>query len=180
MMPIERMRPEDFDAVFRLLSQSFPAGERRDTAGQCALLSDSAYRIDILRAPSGGVQALMASWDFDDFVFFEHFAVAPACRSGGIGGRMLDALLSRIPKPACLEAELPETELAARRIGFYERHGFTVNADYPYFQPALVPGGSPIPMQLLTTGGARTVSELRAIETLLHTRVYGQTLAAPV
>ena len=33
MMPIERMRPEDFDAVFRLLSQSFPAGERRDAAG---------------------------------------------------------------------------------------------------------------------------------------------------
>ena len=26
MMQIERMRPEDFDAVFRLLSQSFPAG----------------------------------------------------------------------------------------------------------------------------------------------------------
>ena len=54
-----RLRPEDFDAVFHLLSQSFPAGERRDTAGQRALLSDSAYRIDILRAPSGGVQALM-------------------------------------------------------------------------------------------------------------------------
>ena len=86
MMPIERMRPEDFDAVFRLLSQSFPAGERRDAAGQRALLSDSAYRIDILRAPSGGVQALMALWDFDDFVFFEHFAVDPACRNGGIGG----------------------------------------------------------------------------------------------
>ncbi len=42
MMPIERMRPEDFDAVFRLLSQSFPAGERRDAAGQRALLLDSA------------------------------------------------------------------------------------------------------------------------------------------
>ena len=168
MMPIERMRPEDFDAVFRLLSQSFPAGERRDAAGQRALLSDSAYHIDILRAPSGGVQAMMAWWDFDDFVFFEHFAVDPACRSGGIGGQM----------PACLEAELPETELAARRIGFYERHGFTVNADYSYFQPALTPGGSPLPMHLLTTGGTRTVSELRAIETLLHTRVYGQALAA--
>ena len=90
MMPIERMRPEDFDAVFRLLSQSFPARERRDAAGQRALLSDSAYRIDILRAPSGGVQALMALWDFDDFVFFEHFAVDPACRNGGIGGQMAD------------------------------------------------------------------------------------------
>lgn len=81
MMPIERMRPEDFDAVFRLLAQSFPAGERRDAAAQRALLADSAYQIDILRAPSGG---------------------------------------------------------------------------------------------------ARTAAELRAIETLLHTRVYGQTLAAPV
>ena len=63
-------------------------------------------------------------------------------RSGGIGGQMLDAMLARCSKRACLEAELPETELAARRIGFYERHGFTVNADYPYFQPALTPGGS--------------------------------------
>ena len=174
MMPIERMRQEDFDAVFRLLSQSFPAGERRDAAGQRALLSDSAYRVDILRAPSGGVQAMMAWWDFDDFVFFEHFAVDPACRSGGIGGQMLNAMLARCGKRACLEAELPETELAARRIGFYERHGFTVNADYSYFQPALAPSGSPLPMHLLTTGGTRTVSELRAIETLLHTRVYGQ------
>ena len=174
MMPIERMRPEDFDAVFRLLARSFPAGERRDAAGQRALLSDSAYHIDILRAPSGGVQALMALWDFDDFVFFEHFAVDPACRNGGIGGQML----ARYDKPACLEAELPETELAARRIGFYERHGFTVNAAYPYRQPALTPGGSPIPMYLLTTGGARTPSELRAMETLVHTRVYGQTSAA--
>ena len=135
-MNIERMQPEDFDAVYRLLTQSFPATERRGAAGQRALFSDSAYCVDILRAPDGGVQALIASWDFDDFVFLEHFAVDPVCRSGGIGGQMLDAMLARCGKRACLEAELPETELAARRIGFYERHGFTVNADYAYFQAA--------------------------------------------
>lgn len=118
MMPIERMRPEDFDAVFRLLARSFPAGERRDKAGQRALLADSAYHIDILRAPSGGVQALMASWDFGGFVFFEHFAVDPACRNGGIGGQMLDALLARFDKPACLEAELPETSWPRGASGF--------------------------------------------------------------
>lgn len=38
MMQIERMRPEDFDAVFRLLSQSFPAGERRDATAQRAAI----------------------------------------------------------------------------------------------------------------------------------------------
>mgnify|MGYP000774958686 FL=1 len=87
-------------------------------------------------------------------------------------------MLARCGKRACLEAELPETELAARRIGFYERHGFTVNADYAYFQPGLAPGGDPLPMHLLTTGGARTACELRAMETLVHTRVYGQAPAA--
>ena len=92
-MNLERMQPADFDAVYRLLTQSFPATERRGAAGQRALFSDSAYRVDILRAPDGGVQALIASWDFDDFVFLEHFAVDPACRNGGVGGRMLDALL---------------------------------------------------------------------------------------
>lgn len=55
-----------------------------------------------------------------------------------------------------------------------ERRGFTVNTGYPYFQPALAPGGSPLPMHLLTTGGACTACELRAMETLVHTRVYGQ------
>ena len=96
MMPIERMRPEDFGAVFRLLSQSFPAGERRDKAGQRALLADSAYQIDILRAPPGGGQALMASWDFGGFVFFEHFAVDPARRTGGVRGQKLDPLPRRL------------------------------------------------------------------------------------
>ena len=38
MMPIGRTRPEDFDAVFRLLSQSFPAGERRDATAQLAAI----------------------------------------------------------------------------------------------------------------------------------------------
>ena len=89
-MNIERMQPADFDAVYRLLTQSFPATERRGAAGQRALFSDSAYRVDILRAPDG----------------------------------------------------------------------------------------DPLPMHLLTTGGACTSAELRAMETLVHTRVYGQAPAA--
>lgn len=44
MMPIERMRPEDFDAVFRLLSQSFPAGAQGTV--DCADLLSMAMMID--------------------------------------------------------------------------------------------------------------------------------------
>lgn len=44
MMPIERMRPEDFDAVFRLLAQSFPAGAQGTV--DCADLLSMAMMID--------------------------------------------------------------------------------------------------------------------------------------
>lgn len=44
MMPIERMRPEDFDAVFRLLSQNFPAGAQGTV--DCADLLSMAMMID--------------------------------------------------------------------------------------------------------------------------------------
>ena len=172
MMPIERMRPEDFDAVFRLLARSFPAGERRDKAGQRALLADSAYQIDILRAPSGGVQALMASWDFGGFVFFEHFAVDPACRNGGIGGQMLDALLARFDKPACLEAELPETELAARRIGFYERHGLRLWRGRDYMQPPYRPGGEHVRLMIMATDGLDAERDFDRVVGGIISRVY--------
>lgn len=47
MMPIGRMRPEDFDAVFRLLSQSFPAGAQGTV--DCADLLSMAMMIDARR-----------------------------------------------------------------------------------------------------------------------------------
>ena len=51
----------------------------------------------------------------------------------------------------CLEVELPETEMAARRIGFYERNGFYYN-DYFYMQPPIAEGRNAIPLRLMTTG----------------------------
>ena len=62
-------------------------------------------------------------------------------------------------------------DLPVSTLRYYDKEGLF---------PALTPGGSPIPLHLLTTGGSRTPAELRAIETLVHTRVYGKTPAAMV
>lgn len=49
---------------------------------------------------------------------------------------MLEELARQKAGKVVLEVELPEDSLKKRRIGFYERHGFTFN-EYPYIQPPM-------------------------------------------
>lgn len=71
-----------------------------------------------------------------------------------------------------------EQELEALRvIECLKRSGLEIR-EIRQFMEWCAPGGDPLPMHLLTTGGARTSAELRAMETLVHTRVYGQAPAA--
>lgn len=65
--------------------------------------------------------ATFATWEIEDFLYIEHFAVKEEYRNGGYGGMLLDALLAEKKRPMVLEVELPEDALTRRRIGFYER-----------------------------------------------------------
>ena len=71
-----------------------------------------------------------------------------------------------------MEVELPETEMAARRIGFYERNGFYYN-DYFYMQPPIAEGRNAIPLRLMTTGGPLDEEEFFRMQGLLYKNVYG-------
>jgi ribosomal protein S18 acetylase RimI-like enzyme len=160
-----------FDGVYRLMEESFPPDEIRSHEGQKALLEDARYHIYAALRPDGSIQGIMAVWKFAEFAFLEHFAVSPADRNSGIGSAMLQALKERVQTDICLEAELPETELACRRIGFYERNGFSVQ-DYPYVQPALGADRKPIPLILMTTGGKKDRAQLDKIKAILYRNVY--------
>ena len=74
--------------------------------------------------------------------------------------------------PLILEVELPgANDMASRRIGFYERCGFTAHHDVDYIQPAYAPGLPSIPLLLMSTAPIpepdRTISDL-------HRIVYGK------
>lgn len=171
---LEKLRNEEFDRVYRIMEASFPEDERRPFDEQRALLEDPAYRLYVCKAPgSEAVAAFVAVWEFEPVVFLEHFAVAPRCRNGGLGARMLKELVTQADKTVCLEVELPETELAARRIGFYERNGFFLNP-YPYLQPPISKGRSAVPLQIMTSGGPVGEEEFQRIKALLYRRVYRQ------
>ena len=97
----------------------------------------------------------LAVWEFESFTYIEHFAVDPVLRNSGTGSAMLQELVRKYQKQICLEVELPEDELTRRRIGFYERNGFVFN-EYPYIQPPISKGKSPVPLRIMTYGSAIT------------------------
>lgn len=164
------LEKQQFDEVFRILEESFPTDEYRTYEEHKALLDRPDYRVYACLQESA-IVAFFGVWDVGAYAFVEHFAVAEPFRNQGLGSRLLQELLTELGKPVCLEAELPLTELACRRLGFYRRNGFYEN-DCPYIQPPLAPGKQPVPLRLLTTGAPLTATAFRDLKAALWATVY--------
>ncbi|WP_162848583.1 GNAT family N-acetyltransferase [Paenibacillus nanensis] len=168
---IEKLKIQDFSRVYELMEMSFPSDEYRPYDEQKALLSNPAYSIYGLYTESQDIKAFIAVWDFNEFAFIEHFAVNPKHRSGGIGAYVLSELLKLLSKTVCLEVEPPETEIARRRIGFYQRNHFFLN-EYPYMQPPISQGKKAIPLFIMTSGSKVDEGTFEKIKGSLYAKVY--------
>ena len=91
MVCLEKLDRSDFEEVYRIMEQSFPADERRKKEGQQKLLDEEKYELLGVRNEEG-LLAFLAVWEFAEFVFIEHFAVSEKARNSGIGGKMLEEL----------------------------------------------------------------------------------------
>ena len=107
MVCLEKLDRSDFEEVYRIMEQSFPADERRKKEGQQKLLDEEKYELLGVRN-EGGLLAFLAVWEFAEFVFIEHFAVSEKARNSGIGGKMLEELARQKAGKVVLEVELPE------------------------------------------------------------------------
>ena len=165
---IVKLEKEEFNAVFSIMEQSFPLEEYRPYTAQKALLEKPAYTVYVAKE-EGKILGFAAVWELGEWLFLEHLAVDPDHRDRGIGAELL-AFLGQ--KRCCLEVELPETDLAHHRIGFYQRNGFFLNG-YPYVQPSLGEGRSPVPLSIMTSGSAISPEEFARLKKLLYSRVYG-------
>lgn len=152
-----------------LLHSAFPKEERRDTIQQREYTDNndkfSCYLIKDNNLPIG----LLTCWDFEEFIYIEHFAIDPSLRNNGYGQKAITALKEKEVRPIILEAEEPTNELTKRRIGFYERQGFILQS-YAYEQPPYRSNDGWLPMRLMTYG---TINLEKAKETI-YKEVYGQ------
>lgn len=174
MYQLEKLQEKDFEEVWEIMYDSFPVDERRTKEAQKSLLSEDTYSLYGYRK-EGQLAAFFAVWEFKDFAFVEHFAVKKEARNGGIGAGLLQQLLRQLNKMVILEVELPESELAKRRIGFYERNGFVQNG-YPYVQPALSAEGKPLPLQIMSMPTALDEAEFENVRDTLYRGAYKMNL----
>jgi len=168
---IEELQVSDFKLVYRLMKQSFPLDEYRPLEEQRALLKNPSYTVYVRYHEMQGIQAFAAVWHFAEFAFIEHIAVNPNFRNEGIGGEFLQDVLNKFSVPVILEVEPPETDVAFRRIGFYERSGFHLN-DYSYTQPPIAAGKNPIPLLLMSSGSKLSHAQFDAVKSTLYREVY--------
>ena len=162
---------DEFDAVYDIMENSFPDDEYRSYCGQKMLFSKPEYDIYVVDGDDSTLRAFVSVWDFDNFAYIEHLAVNPAFRNAGIGASILAAVKEKAGKRICLEVELPENDIARRRIGFYTRNGFSLN-EYHYIQPPMSAGKNPVPLLIMTTGGAVDEKKFEYIKDKRYEKVY--------
>jgi ribosomal protein S18 acetylase RimI-like enzyme len=165
------MNTNEFDQVYNIMTASFPVSERRTHDGQRALLDDPHYRLIKETDENNKLIAFLAVWEFPSFRFVEHIAVDPAIRGGGLGGKLMAAYIEESEIPVLLEVEPPDTELAGRRIGFYERLGFHLNL-FDYVQPPLQKGQQDLPLHIMSYPQLLTEDEFAVFKEVLYTKVY--------
>ena len=93
-----------------------------------------------------------------------------AARGSGIGSGLMRAYLAQSALPVVLEVEATGSEIAQRRIGFYQRLGFALSR-VGYIQPCLQGDVSDIPLLLMhapqdVSGGLLTQALERIFQTV--------------
>ena len=165
------MNEKYFDSFFNILKNSIPENERRDYLSQKKLLSNSNYKPLVFKE-NNEILAIMATWEFEDFIFVEHLAVNSKLRGKGIGTELIKNYLNKNKKKVFLEVEPPNCTISKRRVLFYEKLGFYFN-DFYYLQPSLNPGDSPIKLNIMSYSEYITEKEFDMYKKDIYKEVYG-------
>ncbi len=169
---IKLSQKKDNANILKLLEESFPPDERRTDDKQREVFSNPNYKPFVCKVDKQ-FAGTITSWQLDNIVFIEHFAVAPSMRNQGIGAKMLVDFCKHTDKTIVLEVEPPTNELAKRRIAFYQRQGFIFN-DYEYYQPAYSEGKNGVSLKIMSYGKALNNDEFLSIKNALYKGVYGK------
>lgn len=161
----------EFKEAWIIYESSFPANEIRTLKQQKEILKNRSYHF-LAVFKDKRLAAIIAYRRFKDFLFLEHLAVKKELRGKCIGTELLKEFLLGKKQKVVLEVEKPKTDIANKRIGFYERIGFKLNP-FDYIQPAYSIDKSPVPMLLMTYPEKITTKEFLMIREKLHRIGYG-------
>ena len=116
-----------------LYSGSFPVFEQRTYRQQDYAFSSDRYHL-VAYEENGTFIGFISYWEFDTYIYIEHFAVDMKLRGKGYGTLILNRFIKEQPKIIILEIDPVTDEISALRLRFYEKCGFYKN-EYDHVHP---------------------------------------------
>ena len=155
--------------LYSAYEKTFPADERRDEEQFITLIEKPDCYIFGVNFEEKLVGYLIL-WELETCYFLEHFEVFEEFRNLKLGEKILTELKVKMNR-IVLESEPRNLdEMAARRIGFYERNGFSV-IDENYLQPSYGEGKNALHLFLLSNFEVENTSQIVAE---IYAKVYEQ------
>lgn len=163
---------EYIDFAKEVYCSSFPKDERRDFDLAMDMVKNKDFDFFVILSnnetkPIG----IISLWEFDSFVFMEHFAIDKPFRNKHYGTKAISHILEKYPKPFIIEVEPPTDAEALKRINFYKHLGFNL-LDYNYTQPPYSKTQKPLPMKLMVSD--KPFEEIDKAVSLIHKKVYNK------
>jgi len=167
---LKQITDGDFGEFYSLLEDDFCLSERKAYDEELRALNEMAFSPNFILY-KGRKVGYICLWNFESFVFVEHFAIFKSERGSGLGGAFIKELTSDLSKLLILEAEVAFDEVSKRRLEFYKRAGFYING-YPYVQPKYRPDCSDINMHILSFNRPLTEQEFIGFSEKIKNTVY--------
>jgi GNAT superfamily N-acetyltransferase len=160
-----------FGMMYELYQSAFPTVERRTLNGLEGVLEHDKRFVMTVLLKDGEFVGFFNYWLFEYFVYAEHFAVNPKLRGQNIGSEVMKTFFLNTNLPVVFEVEIPENEIAIRRIAFYERLDCK-QFPHKYAQPHYDGSGKLLPMLLMTNNYDYVDKHFSRIKSIVYKEVY--------
>ena len=144
--------------IFSRYEKTFPEDERRSKEQFLDLAENPDVFVFLIKNEDETI-GYCVIWELSNFYFLEHFEVFEEFRNQKFGEKILESLQEKFEK-IVLETE-PDSlsEIAARRLQFYQRNGFEI-VEKNYLQPSYGEGKSSLHLFLMANFEPENVETL--------------------
>lgn len=144
--------------IFNYYKKTFPENERRNKEQFLDLAENPDAFVFLIKNEDETI-GYCVIWELSNFYFLEHFEVFEEFRNQKFGEKILESLQEKFEK-LILETE-PDSlsEIAKRRLQFYERNGFEI-IEKNYLQPSYGEGKSSVHLCLMANFETENLEKL--------------------